>query len=181
MRGIFTVGHSTLPFDSFARLIGSAGVEAVADVRRYPGSRRHPHFGREPLARSLAEYGIAYEHFSELGGRRSPQPDSPNSGWTQTGFRGYADHLRSPEFATGLGRLEHLAEQARTAVMCAEGTWWHCHRRLLADVLVLRGWEVEHLLPDGRRVRHDVPEFAVRGADGFPLYPAGTQASLWSA
>jgi uncharacterized protein (DUF488 family) len=181
MREVLTVGHSTLSLEQFLRLLRSAQVDAIADVRRYPGSRRHPHFGRELLSASLGAHGIAYLHLPELGGRRSPQPDSPNVGWTQASFRGYADHLRTSEFATGLTRLEDLAASARTAIMCAEALWWRCHRRLIADVLLVRGWEVDHVLPDGRRVAHRLPEFAVCDDDGFPLYPGPSQGPLWSS
>jgi uncharacterized protein (DUF488 family) len=179
MPEILTVGHSTLTLEQFLALLRAGGAEAIVDIRRYPSSRRHPHFSREALSASLGEQ-IAYLHLPELGGRRRPQPDSPHTGWTQGGFRGYADHLRSDEFAAGLRQLEKMATGARTAVMCAEGMWWRCHRRLVADVLLLRDWKVQHLLPEGRTVGHELPDFAVPGDDGFPYYGAGQQGSLWS-
>ena len=181
-----TVGHSTHAPGDFLALLDGAGVGALADVRRFPGSRRHPHFGREALAGALAEAGIAYAHLPELGGRRAPAPDSPNAGWQVAGFRGYADHLRSEEFAAGRARLEALVACTRdggeasprggraprlTAIMCAEAQWWRCHRRLVADVMVLAGHDVAHLMPDGRLIEHEPPPFAVRGEDGLPLYP----------
>jgi uncharacterized protein (DUF488 family) len=177
-RTVLTVGHSTLALPDFVSLLRSARVAAVADVRRFPASRRHPHFTREPLEQFLAEAGLEYEHLPELGGRRSAQRDSPNDGWTQAGFLGYADHLRSDEFTAGLERLERLASSRLTAVMCAEGMWWRCHRRLVADVLMLRSWRVRHVLPDGREAEHELPDFAVRGPDGLPLYPRAGQRSL---
>ena len=179
MPEILTIGHSTLSIEQFLELLEGADAEAVADVRRYPGSRRHPQFAREALAASLHEQGLGYLHLPELGGRRQPHPDSPHTGWRQSGFRGYADHLRSKEFASGLSRLEGQALRVRTAIMCAEAMWWRCHRRLVADVLLLRGWNVQHVLPDGRTVGHELPEFATRAEDGLPDYGGGQQAALW--
>jgi uncharacterized protein (DUF488 family) len=153
-------------------------VEQVVDVRRFPGSRRHPQYGAEPLSAALAEHEIGYEHAGALGGRRPALPGSCNDGWTVAGFRGYADHLRSAEFAGGLVRLEELAAHGRVAVMCAEAQWWRCHRRVLADVLVMRAWEVRHLMTGGRLVDHRPPEFMVAADDGLPCYPAAGQLQL---
>jgi uncharacterized protein (DUF488 family) len=153
-------------------------VEQVVDVRRFAGSRRHPQYGAEQLAASLAEHGIGYEHVAELGGRRSVLPGSCNDGWRVAAFRGYADHLRSEEFAEGLARLGELAAARRVVVMCAEAQWWRCHRRLIADVLVLRGRDVRHLMTGGRPVGHRPPDFMVAGEDGLPCYPAAGQANL---
>src|SRR3954468_19308595 len=114
---LLTVGHSTHDLDAFLALLRGAGVEAVADVRRFPGSRRHPWFGGEALAASLEAAGLAYAHLVELGGRRSVVPGSPNDGWEVAAFRGYADHLRSEEFARGRERLVALAADRRTAIM----------------------------------------------------------------
>jgi uncharacterized protein (DUF488 family) len=142
-------------------------VRVVADVRRFPRSRRHPHFNAEVLAEALP----GYEQFPSLGGRRRPVPDSVNDGWEVEAFRGYADHMASAEFLSGLARLEELAASVPTAVMCAEAPWWRCHRRLVADALLVRGWEVCHIGPDGRLVAHEVPDFAV--VDGVEIrYPA---------
>jgi uncharacterized protein (DUF488 family) len=166
-REALTVGHSTHSLEAFAELLAGHGAEALADVRAHPGSRRLPHFGRETLERELP---VRYEHFPELGGRRRPRPDSPNAGWEVEAFRGYADHMASPEFAAGLQRLETLAAVRRTAIMCAEGLWWRCHRRLVADALTVRGWRVLHVGPDGRTTEHSLPEFAVV-EDGRLSYP----------
>jgi uncharacterized protein (DUF488 family) len=160
-REIFTIGHSTHEQERLLALLQAKGVAALADVRRFPGSRRLPHFNREPLAAGLAAAGIAYEHLPQLGGRRRPRPDSPNGGWEVAGFRGYADHMDSEEFAVGLRRLEELGRRGRAAFMCAEAPWWRCHRRLVADALVVRGWEVRHIGPDGRLAGHELPDFAV--------------------
>lgn len=130
----------------------------------YPGSRRLPHFGRDALAAALSAEGIEYVHLRELGGRRRPAADSPNAGWRIAGFRAYADHMASDEFRRGLERLEAAARERRTAAMCGEGPWWRCHRRLVADALLARGWEVLHVGPDGRLTPHELPPFAhVRG------------------
>jgi uncharacterized protein (DUF488 family) len=147
-------------------------VEQIVDVRRFAGSRRHPQYGAEALSAALAAHGIGYEHVAALGGRRPVSPGSCNDGWRVSGFRGYADHLRSAEFADGLARLETLAAERRPAVMCAEAQWWRCHRRILADVLVLRGVGVRHLMTGGRLVAHEPPDFMVAGEDGLPCYPA---------
>lgn len=146
-------------------------------MRRWPRSRRHPQFHDDALAAGLAEQGLGYEHLPALGGRRRPLPGTRNTGWEVEAFRGYADHLRTPEFAAGLARLEELARERVVAVMCAEGTWWRCHRRLVSDVLVARGWEVLHVMPGGATAAHELPDFAVVGDDGLPWYP-GAQLSL---
>jgi uncharacterized protein (DUF488 family) len=160
-REIFTIGHSTHELGRLVALLQAKGVAALADVRRFPGSRRLPHFNREALAAGLAAAGIAYEHLPQLGGRRPPRRDSAHGGWEAAGFRGYADHMDSEEFALALRRLEELARGRRAAFMCAEAPWWRCHRRLIADALVVRGWEVRHIGPDGRLAEHELPDFAV--------------------
>lgn len=146
-------------------------------MRRFAGSRRHPQYGAEALSAVLAEHGIGYEHLAALGGRRPVLPGSRNDGWRVSGFRGYADHLRSAEFAAGLARLERLATERRATLMCAEAQWWSCHRRILADVLVLRGFDVRHLMTGGRLLAHELPEFMVVDEDGLPCYPAGPVTS----
>jgi uncharacterized protein (DUF488 family) len=170
-RRAFTIGHSTHALDAFLALLARHGVRGIADVRRFPGSRRHPHFSREALAGALAPRGIAYSHLEALGGRRSVAPGSPNGGWENAAFQGYADHMASPAFATGLAELEALAAAAPTAVMCAEALWWQCHRRLVSDALVARGWAVDHIGPDGRLTTHELTAFATV-ADGRLTYPA---------
>ena len=177
MSEILTVGHSNHAEDEFLDILRSGRVELIADVRRYPGSRRQPHFERSALAGVLLEAGINYRWLGEtLGGRREPLPDSPNDAWENPQFRGYADHMASEEFAGGLAELEGLARERRTAVMCAEAWWVRCHRRLLADALLVRGWRVLHLDGKGKLSEHELTDFAVVD-DGTITYPA-KQTSL---
>ncbi|WP_227753743.1 MULTISPECIES: DUF488 domain-containing protein [Ramlibacter] len=144
---VWTVGHSTHSFPGFLQILQAHAVETVADVRRFPGSRRHPQFGAEPLRDALAAHRIEYHWFAELGGRRRPDPlDAEGAAWRHPSFRAYAQHLRSPEFAQGLEALMHVAKASRTAIMCSELLWWRCHRRLIADVMALCGWQVIHIL-----------------------------------
>ena len=151
---IWTVGHSTRQLEEFLELLAPHGIEAIADVRRYPGSRRLPHFSKDAFDASLAEARIAYAHFPELGGRRSPRPDSPNTAWRNDAFRGYADYMATDEFRAGIARLLELAQSARTAYMCAEALWWQCHRRLISDYLKAAGHEVIHILGPGKTELH---------------------------
>lgn len=151
-----TIGHSTRELDEFLALLQAHGVGHVADVRRFPGSRRHPHFGREALAAALAATGIGYTHFRELGGRRAPVSDSSNRALRHTAFRGYADHMQTPSFAQAMEALLALIRGQRVAVMCAEARPEQCHRRLLADALVARGARVEHIHAREQRVPHSL-------------------------
>jgi uncharacterized protein (DUF488 family) len=167
---IFTVGHSTRPQEELVAILKEAGVELLVDVRRFPGSRRHPQFGKETLRAGLAAAGIAYRHEPDLGGRREPRPDSPNTAWRVAGFRGYADHMASPEFRAALERLMAPPETP-TAVMCAEALPWKCHRQLIADALAPRGVKVVHLLGAGQRQPHVLNPNAVAGPDGVVVYP----------
>ena len=182
---VFTIGHSTRSAEGLLALLCEPGVTLVADVRAYPSSRRHPQFDRDALAGWLGEEGIGYVHVPGLGGRRDPRAGSPNGGWQESAFRGYADHMCSPEFRAALVELEAAARGAPTAVMCAEAVWWRCHRRLIADALVVRGWPVMHLGIGDARAMHELTAFAVVEADGTITYPpaqpslldAGTRAS----
>lgn len=152
---VWTVGHSTHSFPEFLDILQAQAIETVADVRRFPGSRRHPQFGAEALSRSLATHGIDYHWFSELGGRRRPDAlEAEGSAWRHPSFRAYAQHLRSEEFAQGLHSLLHVAKASRTAVMCSELLWWRCHRRLIADVMVFCGWKVIHLMSAMEHIEH---------------------------
>ncbi len=174
MAVIFTIGHSTHGLEEFVALLRRHDIEAIADVRRWPSSRRHPHFNAGPLEESLTAKGIEYVQLGEaLGGRRRAVPDSVNSGWRVPGFRGYADHMTSQEFRSALAELEELAQERRTAFMCAEGPWWRCHRQLIADALLAREWSVHHVMPDGRLQEHRLTPFAV--VEGQRVtYPGGT-------
>jgi uncharacterized protein (DUF488 family) len=143
---LLTIGHSTLAADAFVAILTAHRVELLADVRRYPASRRHPQFNREALAVMLAGRGIAYLHLPELGGRREPKPDSPNTAWREAVFRGYADYMETAEFKQGIARLLEAAQARATAIMCAEKSWCSCHRGLIADHLKASGTEVIHIL-----------------------------------
>lgn len=151
---VWTIGHSIRPLEGFLDLLAENSIEAVADVRRYPGSRRWPHFAQESLAMALEKRGLIYLWFPELGGRRTPRSDSPNTAWRNASFRGYADYMATEAFAEGLDRLVNLALGLRTAVMCAEALWWRCHRGLIADVLRWLGFEVVHILGPGSTASH---------------------------
>jgi uncharacterized protein (DUF488 family) len=170
---IWSVGHGARPLDEFLAVLRAADIDALADVRLMPASRRHPHFGAESLDGALRGIGIAYLHLPELGGRREPRADSPHRALRVAAFRGYADHMSSEEFAGGYDRLTSLAGDSRTAVMCAETLWWRCHRRLIADRLTVDGWTVTHLLAPGKSERHVLWD-AARKADGHLVYDAGT-------
>ena len=175
---LYTVGHSTHEAHDFVALLHGAGVDCIADVRRYPGSRRNPQFGREALAATLADAGIGYLFMGdELGGRRKPVSDSPNGAWEVAQFQGYADHMATPEFEDGLARVLEEARRRPTAVMCAEGPWQRCHRRLVSDAALVRGFEVRHVLRDGAIETHELTEFAVAEGDEL-TYPGQPQLEL---
>jgi uncharacterized protein (DUF488 family) len=173
---ILTVGHSNHEEQDFLELLRGAGVELIADVRANPRSR-YPQFNRSALAGTMKASGIGYAPLgADLGGRRVPAANSVNQGWDVEAFRGYADHMASEQFEAGLGMLEDLARDRRTAAMCAEADWTRCHRRLLSDVLTVRGWLVLHLGPTGSYTPHELTEFAVVEG-GVVTYPA-QQTSL---
>jgi uncharacterized protein (DUF488 family) len=173
---IFSLGHSTHELAEFIARLRAYDVEQVVDVRRYPGSRRLPWFSKDALARELPPEQVHYVHLPDLGGRRRPAPGSPNGAWRVEGFRGYADHMAGREFAAALETLEELARERATAMMCAEGLWWRCHRRLVSDALTVRGWEVVHIGVDGRETIHELTPFAVIDSERLTYPPA--QASL---
>ena len=164
-RTIWTIGHSTRSFDEFLALLVEHRIEFLADVRHFPTSQRVPWTTKPSLAKALADRGIAYEHFEDLGGFRKALPDSVNAAWRNAGFRGYADYMASPEFSAGLDRLIAVASGRRTAIMCAEALPWKCHRWLLSDALVARGLRVIHILSSGQTHGHRLTPFArVRGS-----------------
>lgn len=151
----WTIGHSTLPIDAFLALLARNRIAALADVRRFPSSRKYPHFNAPALTDALRDAGIAYLPFPQLGGRRNPRPDSHNTAWRNASFRGYADYMETPAFQAAMEALTHSMMRERTAVMCAESLWWRCHRSLIADRLKSRGWDVEHILqPGGETEEH---------------------------
>lgn len=162
---VWTVGHSTRSAADFRDVIHAHDIELVADVRRFPGSRRLPQFSAAALERSLATIGVSYRSLPELGGRRRPDRESVNTGWRHPAFRGYADYIATEEFADGLFQLLMLANGLRTAIMCAEVLWWRCHRRLIADVLVSLGIRVIHIRDAEKTEMHRLapPARLVRG------------------
>jgi uncharacterized protein (DUF488 family) len=178
MPDLLTVGHGTLTSEELTGLLQEAGVQRVVDVRSHPGSRRNPQFAREELARWLPESGIKYEWAPDLGGRRRPTPNSPNTGLRHPAFRAYADYMRTEAFQTGLEKLAAAAEAEAVVVMCAEAVWWRCHRHLLADAVVLISrMAVVHLFHDGRRqLHHPSPE--VRLQAGVLVYDVDSTGQL---
>ena len=157
---IATIGHGARTLEDFLATLASGGVAQVVDVRRYPGSRRHPQFGRDALAASLAEAGMGYGWLPALGGRRGRgQAPSPNPAWQVQAFRNYADYMDTPEFADGFEQLLRLAGERSSAVMCAETHPSQCHRRLIADKLASLGHEVVHLITPARAEAHKYPPF----------------------
>jgi uncharacterized protein (DUF488 family) len=171
---VFTIGHSTL---SVARLLGllqQHGIEAAVDIRRFPGSRQHPHFNREGLAASLVEHGIEYHWLEALGGRRQRKetdPPSPNPGLRDQSFRNYADYMLTDEFRQGVAKLLEIAGNRRTAIMCAERLYWQCHRRLVSDYLLAAGVSVEHIFPNGDAKPHSLTQ-GTKIDSGTVTYPA---------
>lgn len=181
MAPIFTAGHSTRSLDELLELLAGEGVEALVDVRRYPGSRRHPQFSRDALAAGLAAAGIEYAHEPHLGGRRAARPDSPHTAWRVEAFRGYADYMETPEFQAALEGLIRRGAAQRTVILCAEAVPWRCHRRLISDALVARSVEVRHILAPGRAEPHQLDANARVLPGGRLLYagPAGDQPGLF--
>ncbi len=169
---VYTIGHSTRTTEAFVELLNEFGVEHLVDVRRYPASRRHPHFSKDMLQRNLAQHGIDYTHVEALGGRRQPNPDSPNTHWISDGFRGYADYTASASFDAGLTELVRIANRQTTAVMCAEAVHWKCHRQLLADALVARDVAVRHILRPRNAEAHELNPAAQVLSDGRLQYPS---------
>lgn len=167
---IYTVGHSTRPLEELTAILRERGVTLLADVRTSPHSRHNPQFNTETMPAAMAAAGIAYRHLKELGGLRRPMPDSPNCGWHNASFRGYADYMLTDQFAEALARVIDLAGHETVAVMCAETVPWRCHRSLLSDALVIRGIRVEHLISPGHSRPHRLTPFAQ--VDGLAIaYP----------
>lgn len=166
---IYTMGHSTHSLDVFVEMLTSFGVEVLADIRRYPGSRRHPHFNKESLEKSLPERGIEYHHIEALGGRRRAAADSKNTGLRHPAFRGYADYMDTEDFKNAVMGLEKMARKQKTAIMCSEAVWWSCHRSLVSDYLKAHGWKVMHIMGAGKTSEHPYTS-AVRIVNGEPDY-----------
>ena len=169
---IWTIGHSTRTIDKFISLLEEHGIKSLADVRLLPGSKRYPQFNKETLADSLGKVGICCQHFPELGGRRKPREDSPNTAWRNESFRGYADYMETEEFNKGVKRLLDLAADAGpAAIMCAEAVWWRCHRSLISDYLKAVDIEVMHILDANKTEPHPYTS-AARIVDGKLSYGA---------
>lgn len=157
---LFTIGHSTSPLDQFIERLKAHGVERLIDIRTVARSRHNPQFNADTLSRALAAAGIEYQHARELGGLRHPRKDSPNTGWRNAGFRGYADYMQTAEFERALAALIECAARQRLAILCAEAVPWRCHRSLVADALTAHGIEVEHILGPGQARPHTLTPFA---------------------
>ena len=166
---IWTIGHSTRTIDEFVSLLRENTIEALADVRRFSGSRKYPQFNQGPLADSLADAGIEYVAIPKLGGRRRVRPDSKNTVWRNESFRGYADHMETAEFEAGIDKLLDLSRRKHTAIMCAEAVWWRCHRSMIADRLKADGITVRHIIDEGEAKIHPFTS-AARLANGQLTY-----------
>ena len=173
---VWTIGHSTRTLEEFLALLAAYSIQAIADVRHFPGSRHVPQFAREQFTPALAAHGIGYAWFEAVGGRRPAHKDSPNTAWRNASFRGYADYMATPAFAAGFASLLAYCAQQRTALMCAEAVWWRCHRSLVSDVLKLRGIEVIHIMDATHSTEHPYTSPA-RIVDGELSY-APAQADL---
>lgn len=172
---IRTIGHSTRPVDALVEMLMAYGVKRLIDVRTLPKSRHNPQYNREALEQRLRDTGIGYEHMKGLGGLRHPRKDSANMGWRNESFRGYADYMQTPEFASELETLVRAAAQEPVAVMCAEAVPWRCHRWLISDSLTARGYPVEHIMSATKSNRHTMTSFAK--VEGTSItYPADAHA-----
>jgi uncharacterized protein (DUF488 family) len=157
---VCTIGHSNRPIEEFIDLLRQNDIDCVLDIRTVPKSRHNPQFGQDVLPASLAEAGIAYRHIPGLGGLRHPRKDSPNSGWRNASFRGYADYMQTAEFAENVEVVVDLARKTRCVLMCAESVPWRCHRSMVADALSVRGVLVEHIISKQKRRPHALTPFA---------------------
>lgn len=153
-KSIWTIGHSTHPFEEFVAMLKSFKIEVVADIRSFPGSRKFPHFNKESLEVSLPQNNISYVHLKSLGGRRKTKTDSQNISWRHPAFRGYADYMETGEFKEGIKELEKIALKKRTVLMCSEAVWWRCHRSMVSDYLKAHGWTVMHIMGPGKASEH---------------------------
>jgi uncharacterized protein (DUF488 family) len=177
-RTLYTIGHSTHPIERFIELLSEHRIVLLADIRSFPSSRKWPQFNQPALKDSVESAGIAYRWFKRLGGRRhSVVKDSPHVAWEHPAFRSYADYMDTDDFAKGIDELTEIASRERTAIMCSEGLWWRCHRRLVSDKMTVLGWQVMHILPDGKLSEHALTDFA-RIENGRIIYDRGVSAKL---
>ncbi len=172
MTTLYTIGHSTRSADEFRALLAAHGIERLVDIRKFPASRRFPHFNAQPLAEFLAQAGIEYRHEADLGGRRRGTADSPNGYWRNASFRAFADHMASEPFAAAIDRLVALAAERPTAILCAEAVPWRCHRWLVSDAVLARGVNVVHLLDAQHAEPHVLNPAARVDERGRLTYPA---------
>lgn len=171
MNTLYTIGHSTHAIDEFIGLLRAHKIEEIADVRSIPKSRYCPQFNSDALEDALRQAEIRYEHLAKLGGRRHTRKSSANLGWRNAAFRGYADYMVTPQFAEGLETLSHIAQERRTAILCAEAVPWRCHRSLISDAMLVKGWEVLDILSSAPPTEHKLTPF-LKVADGQLTYPA---------
>lgn len=153
-KNIWTIGHSNKSFEEFVQTLKSFDIRMLVDIRRFPGSRKYPHFNKSSLEGGLKKEGISYIHLESLGGRRRPRPDSRNDRWTNEAFRGYADYMETEEFKNAIGQLKSVALAERSAIMCSEVLWWQCHRSLVSDQLKSEEWTVIHIMGIGKSKEH---------------------------
>lgn len=151
---IWTLGHSTHPFEVFIAMLKSLQIEVVADIRSLPGSRKFPQYNKESLEITLIQNKLEYIHIKNLGGRRKVNPNSKNTTWRHPAFRAYADFMETDVFAEGIYQLERIASHKRTACMCSEALWWRCHRSMVSDYLKVKGWNVMHIMAVGKSIEH---------------------------
>jgi uncharacterized protein (DUF488 family) len=173
---IFTLGHSTLPIEAFLALLRAYGIERLVDIRTIPRSRHNPQFNDTDLASSLKTRHLQYVHLKALGGLRRPREDSPNTGWRNGGFRGFADYMQTAEFRDALAGLMRISREKRVAIMCAEAVPWRCHRSLVADALMVRGVPVVEILSGSSYRMHELTPFAQ--VEGVRITYPSDQATL---
>ena len=166
---IWTIGHSTRTQEEFLELLQSFQINQLVDVRRYPGSRKYPHFNKEHLEVTLPLHQIEYLHLEDLGGRRKVNKNSRNLAWRLISFRGYADHMETDTFARAAEQLQEVARIKKIAYMCSEAVWWSCHRSLISDYLKVRGWKVNHIMGPDKASEHPYTKPA-RIVDGKLCY-----------
>jgi uncharacterized protein (DUF488 family) len=171
---LFTIGHSTHSLEEFVGLLKKHGVMRIADVRSIPKSRHCPQFNTDVLEAGLQAAGVGYTHMAALGGRRYSRKGSINTGWRNASFRGYADYMATPQFAEGLDELMRVARKEITAIMCAEAVPWRCHRSLIADALLVKGWEVREIVSTAPAKLHKPTPF-LKIVDGQLMYPAADE------
>jgi uncharacterized protein (DUF488 family) len=175
---LWTIGHSTRPIDELLSLLEAHGIQQLIDVRTIPRSLHNPQFNREDLSKKLKTAGLLYVHMPQLGGLRKPKKDSINLGWRNASFRGYADYMQTEEFRNALDELMAESRSPHTAIMCAEAVPWRCHRSLIADALVTRGWKVRHIMSETKADRHQLASFATV-ENGQLWYPRPDSGSLF--